>query len=170
MKYVLLVHPKHLEKSHPVRGAWIEIPPMTASPSWAWSHPSRDAWIETPSGSALSASHAHRGCWRLRRRTRCPESHKSPSANVLLQKRPDSPGHRRLNFSMRNQTFPNGPFRCIQLPCCLPDAQALSVLHQNIFGSHADFPFLIVPVNPNNDLCGFLICIFAEHNINQLVP
>ena len=52
--------------SHPSRGAWIEIAPRTPHCQPGTSHPSRGAWIEIPSNMMeknLHASHPSRGAW-----------------------------------------------------------------------------------------------------------
>ena len=54
-------------RSHPTRGAWIEIPRWPARAIWMMSHPTRGAWIEITSCSVtqieLSTSHPTRGAW-----------------------------------------------------------------------------------------------------------
>ena len=46
LKYTARAAVYALTKSHPSRGAWIEIVPQVTAPSGGWSHPSRGAWIE----------------------------------------------------------------------------------------------------------------------------
>ena len=46
MKYVFFVALFALDKSHPARGAWIEMSMILANCAVIWSHPARGAWIE----------------------------------------------------------------------------------------------------------------------------
>ena len=53
-------------RSHPVRGAWIEIGFFSGAGFSSVSHPVRGAWIEMPcshSGSRAGRSHPVRGAW-----------------------------------------------------------------------------------------------------------
>ena len=54
-------------KSHPVRGAWIEMPSRVARASHSvTSHPVRGAWIEISTSSGIMRffrSHPVRGAW-----------------------------------------------------------------------------------------------------------
>ena len=56
-----------LEMSHPARGAWIEISRFGGHGLQTRSHPARGAWIEIPSGLRRSLrgswSHPARGAW-----------------------------------------------------------------------------------------------------------
>ena len=49
MKYLFAIYGLNLKRSHPVRGAWVEISsPEELGRFWA-SHPVRGAWVEMTS-------------------------------------------------------------------------------------------------------------------------
>ena len=55
-----------IARSHPSRGAWIEIVSNQMFADLYVSHPSRGAWIEIPASCAMSRSaesHPSRGAW-----------------------------------------------------------------------------------------------------------
>ena len=67
MKFGRLGFGLGLVLSHPVRGAWIEIPPLFLRDLALKSHPVRGAWIEIAQSKAdillRLASHPVRGAW-----------------------------------------------------------------------------------------------------------